>query len=132
MTLIGAYQLLLSRYTRIDDICVGVPIAGRHHGDTESLIGLFLNGLILRAQFADNPTIDEFYARIKETTLEAYAHQDLPLEMLFERLNYDRNPAFPTGVQVGFQLRRSSHGRLQQRGRPTAIPRAALARRSQV
>ncbi|OUS25462.1 hypothetical protein A9Q99_21285 [Gammaproteobacteria bacterium 45_16_T64] len=104
MTLMGAYQILLSRYTKTNDICVGTPIAGRHHRNTENIIGLFLNGLIVRAEFNDNPSVDTFYTRLKDTMLEAYAHQDLPIEMLFERLDYDRNPTYPTGVQVGFQL----------------------------
>ncbi|OUR88833.1 hypothetical protein A9Q81_23010 [Gammaproteobacteria bacterium 42_54_T18] len=104
MTLMGTYQILLSRYTKTNDICVGTPIAGRHHGNTENVIGLFLNGLIVRTEFDDNPSVDAFYARVKDTMLDAYAHQDLPIEMLFERLDYERNPTYPTGVQVGFQL----------------------------
>ncbi|MBV1920123.1 MAG: AMP-binding protein, partial [Pseudomonadales bacterium] len=127
MTLMGTYQVLLSRYTQTNDICVGTPIAGRHHGDTENIIGLFLNGLIVRTEFDDNPSIDAFYARVKDTMLDAYAHQDLPVEMLFERLDYDRNPTYPTGIQVGFQLQNMNNAAASAAGRKGSSQGSALA-----
>ena len=104
MSLLAAYQILLSRYAKVNDVVVGIPIAGRHHGETENIIGLFLNGLVLRTRLQGNPTVTDFLRRVKDVTLGAFAHQDLPAEILFDALEVERNPQYPTGAQVGFQL----------------------------
>ncbi|MGK7905411.1 MAG: amino acid adenylation domain-containing protein [Hormoscilla sp.] len=98
MTLLAAFQILLSRYCGQEDIIVGTPIAGRHQRETEELIGLFLNSLAIRTNLSGNPSFRELLSRVREITLEAYAHQDLPFEKLVEVLqperDLSRNPIF--------------------------------------
>jgi amino acid adenylation domain-containing protein len=91
MTLLAAFQLLLHRFTGQDDIAVGSPIAGRNRAETEGLIGFFINTLVLRTVFSDNPTFKEVLARVRGTCLDAYAHQDVPFEKLVEELRPERD-----------------------------------------
>ena len=104
MTLLAAFQTLLSRYSGQSDIAVGTPIAGRNHVEVENLIGFFVNTLVLRSDLSGAPTFRELLDRVRQTSLEAYEHQDLPFEKLVEELqperHRDRNPLF----QVLFQL----------------------------
>ncbi|MGZ9270912.1 MAG: amino acid adenylation domain-containing protein, partial [Candidatus Binatia bacterium] len=104
MTLLAAFQILLSRYSGQSDIVVGSPIAGRNRQETETLIGFFVNTLVLRADLSNHPTFRELLRQVRETTLEAHSHQDLPFEKLVEDLqpqrNLNQNPLF----QVTFQL----------------------------
>jgi amino acid adenylation domain-containing protein/FkbM family methyltransferase len=98
MTLLAAWQTLLHRYTGQNEIVVGTDIANRNRRELESLIGFFTNQLVLRADFSGNPTFKELLRRVREVTLGAYAHQDLPFEKLVEVLQLertlDRNPLF--------------------------------------
>lgn len=98
MTLLAALKILLHRYTGEEDIVVGSPIAGRCMAETEPLIGLFINVLALRDDLSGDPTFRELLARVKDTALGAYAHQDLPFETLVRELHPDRalthNPIF--------------------------------------
>jgi amino acid adenylation domain-containing protein len=98
MTLLGAFSVLLSRYSRQQDIVIGSPIAGRNHRETEKLIGFFINTLVLRTSVAGNPTFRELLGRVSETAMGAYAHQELPFEKLVEELRPERdtsrNPLF--------------------------------------
>jgi len=91
MTLLAAFQALLHRYTGQKDIVVGSPIANRNRTEQEGLIGFFVNTLVLRTNFSGNPTFCELLYRVREMALEAYAHQDLPLEKLVEELRPDRD-----------------------------------------
>ncbi|HEU4964584.1 MAG TPA: amino acid adenylation domain-containing protein [Bacilli bacterium] len=84
MLLLAAYKSLLHRYTGQEDLLVGTPIAGRNRAELEGMIGFFVNTLVLRTDFADNPTFLEAVARVRETALEAFAHQDVPFEKLVE------------------------------------------------
>ncbi len=112
MVLLAAYQFLLSRYAKQDDICVGIPIAGRNRSEVEPLIGFFVNGLIMRTKLSGNLSIAELLQRVKQTTLSAYAHQDLPFEVLVEELQPERNLSYPPIAQVGFALQNTPMGAL--------------------
>jgi amino acid adenylation domain-containing protein len=98
MTLLGAFSVLLSRYTGQDDIVVGSPIAGRNQAELEKLIGFFVNTLVLRTNLGGNPTVRELLGQVRETVMEAYAHSDVPFERLVKELRPDRdlnrNPLF--------------------------------------
>ncbi|WP_366934966.1 non-ribosomal peptide synthase/polyketide synthase [Pyxidicoccus fallax] len=104
MALLAAWQSLLSRYSGQDDILVGSPIAGRTRAEHEPLIGFFINTLVLRARLTPGLTFRELLAQVKETTLGAYAHQDVPFEKLVEALQPPRDPSRSPFFQVGFVL----------------------------
>jgi amino acid adenylation domain-containing protein len=104
MTLMAAFQTLLHRYTGQEDICVGTPIAGRTRLDTESLIGFFVNTLVLRTTVSRTSTFQQVLARVREATLEANAHQDLPFDRLVEILQPAREMSRTPFVQVLFAL----------------------------
>jgi amino acid adenylation domain-containing protein/non-ribosomal peptide synthase protein (TIGR01720 family) len=104
MTLLAAFQTLLYRYTGQEDICIGSPIANRNRSETEELIGFFVNTLVLRADMSENPSFQELLSRVREVTLGAYAHQDLPFEQLVEALQPERNLSHQPLFQVMFAL----------------------------
>ena len=116
MTLLTAFKTLLYRYTQQADIVVGTPIAGRNRVDLEKLIGFFVNMLVLRTDLSGNPTFLELLGRVRTTTLNAYAHQDLPFEKLVEELHptrdLSRNPLF----QVLFLLQNAPSPALRLQG----------------
>ncbi|PMB49540.1 non-ribosomal peptide synthetase [Fischerella thermalis CCMEE 5205] len=100
MLLLAAFKTLLYRYTGQTDLVVGTPIANRNQIETENLLGCFINTLVLRTDLSNNPSFRELLARVRETTLAAYAHQDLPFEQLVKELQPERtlshNPLFQT------------------------------------
>jgi amino acid adenylation domain-containing protein len=104
MTLLSAFCALLHRYTNQEDILVGTPIANRNRAETESLIGFFVNTLVLRVRLSDAMTFRELLRQIRETALEAYAHQDLPFEKLVEELQPERTLSHSPLFQVMFHL----------------------------
>jgi amino acid adenylation domain-containing protein len=102
MTLLGAFQALLSRYSGQEQVYVGTPIAGRNRSEIEGLIGFFVNTLVLRGDLSGNPSFAEFLERVRKTTLEAYAHQDLPFEQLVDHLQLERDLSRTPLFQVMF------------------------------
>ncbi|WP_212626926.1 non-ribosomal peptide synthetase [Pseudomonas sp. PP3] len=100
MLLLGAFNVLLHRYTGQNDIRVGVPIANRNRGEVEGLIGFFVNTQVLRTQLDGQARVDELLRRIKETALGAQAHQDLPFERLVEALKLERSLSHTPLFQV--------------------------------
>ncbi|MGD9851499.1 MAG: amino acid adenylation domain-containing protein [Nitrospirales bacterium] len=104
MTMLAAFQLLLARYSGQRDVLIGTPIAGRTHTELEGMIGFFVNTLVLRLHIQGQPTFREVLRKVRETCLEAYAHQDLPFEKLVEALQPVRDPSRHPLFQVMFQL----------------------------
>ncbi len=98
MILLAAFQTLLHRYTGQTDIAIGSPIANRHRSELEGLIGFLVNSLVLRTNLIGDPTFRELLDRVRDVTLAAYAHQDLPFEKLVEELqpirSLSQNPLF--------------------------------------
>ncbi|MEG4440289.1 amino acid adenylation domain-containing protein [Microcoleus sp. AT9_B5] len=104
MTLLAAFKTLLYRYTGQADIPVGSPIANRNRAEIQGLIGFFVNTLVLRTNLSGDRTFRQLLDRIREVSLEAYAHQDLPFEKLVEELQPDRNLSYNPLFQVAFVL----------------------------
>jgi amino acid adenylation domain-containing protein len=100
MTLLAAFQVLLSRYTGREDIAVGSALAGRNWVETEKLIGIFINMLVLRTDLSLNPTFRELLGRVREACRGAYSNQDLPFEKLVEELRPERNLSIAPFFQV--------------------------------
>ncbi|MTJ10020.1 non-ribosomal peptide synthetase [Anabaena sp. UHCC 0204] len=104
MTLLAAFNTLLYRYTGHDDIVVGSAIANRNWAESEGIIGLFVNTLALRTQINGNPSFEELLNQVRDITLGAYSHQDLPFEKLVEELQPERNLSNNPFFQVWFAL----------------------------
>ncbi|HYR11663.1 MAG TPA: amino acid adenylation domain-containing protein, partial [Longimicrobium sp.] len=104
MVLLAAFDLLIHRLSGREDVVVGSPIAGRMRGEVEGLIGFFVNTMALRTDLSGDPTFRDLVARVRETTLEAYAHQDLPFERVVEAIRPDRTLSHNPLFQVAFAL----------------------------
>lgn len=100
MTVLAAFALLLSRHSGQDDIVIGSPIATRRQRELESLLGFFLNNLLFRIHLHDTLSFRELLQKVKQTALDAYAHQDIP----FERLVHALQPVRTSGVTPLFQV----------------------------
>ncbi|MBV9788328.1 MAG: amino acid adenylation domain-containing protein, partial [Chloroflexi bacterium] len=104
MTLLAAWQTLLMRYSGQTDIAVGTPIAGRVRPELEGVVGFFVNTLVLRTDLRDAPSFADLVSRVRTTALGAYAHQDLPFEMLVEAVQPARDLSRSPLFQVMFAL----------------------------
>jgi len=116
MTMLAAFLVLLRRYTGQDDLCVGSGLANRRWRQTEELIGMMVNAVALRVDMAGDPTFSELLGRVRSTTLEAYAHQDLPLASVVEALNPSRTLSHAPVYQVLFSFHDSPIGSIDLGG----------------
>jgi amino acid adenylation domain-containing protein len=104
MVLLAAFKTLLWRYTGQTEVVVGTPVAGRTSAELEGLIGFFVNTLPLRTSLRAAETFPELVARVRETSLGAFAHQDVPFEKLVGELNPPRDLSYAPIFQVVFGL----------------------------
>ena len=104
MTLVAAFKTILYGYTGQEDIRVGTLVANRQHQDTDGLIGLFANLTILRTNLGGNPSLRQVLQRVRTTTLDTYAHQDLPFEYLARALVHARQCDRQSLFQVMFSM----------------------------
>ncbi|NRD48556.1 non-ribosomal peptide synthase/polyketide synthase, partial [Corallococcus exiguus] len=116
MLLMAAFQVLLARYSGQEDISVGSPIAGRTHAETEGLIGFFVNTLVLRSHVASRASFRQLLQQVREESLGAYTHQDVPFERLVEELRPQRDLTRPPLFQASFSLQNTSMPSLQLPG----------------
>jgi len=116
MVLLAAFKVLLARLSSQEDLLVGTPIANRNRVEVEGLIGFFTNTLVLRSRFHDDPPFVELLSRVRETSLEAYRHQDLPFEKLVEEVQPERDLARTPLFQVMFVLQNAPMSELEIEG----------------
>ncbi|HEU5377791.1 MAG TPA: amino acid adenylation domain-containing protein [Ktedonobacteraceae bacterium] len=125
MTLLAAFQFVLSSYAGQDDIPVGTLIANRNHRQIEELIGFFVNTLVLRTHLDYEHSFRELMRQVREVTLEAYEYQDIPFEMLVDELQPERNLSVSPLFQVLFGLQTTTLSPMQTGGltlHPQDIP----------
>ncbi|WP_212004575.1 non-ribosomal peptide synthetase [Chitinophaga sp. HK235] len=122
MTLLAAFKVLLYRYTGQEDSCIGSPIAGRNRQELEGLVGIFINTLALRSDLSNHPSFISLLQQVKETTLAAYDHQEVPFEKIVEAVvkerDMDRHPLF----QVMFSLQNTPPVPALRLGEVTLLP----------
>ncbi|UXI66223.1 non-ribosomal peptide synthetase [Tahibacter amnicola] len=104
MVLHGALSVVLARYGADSDVIVGTPVANRHNSQLDELIGFFINTLVLRVSCDETQTVRDFYRQVREVNLGAQTHQDVPFEMLIDRLNVPRSTAHSPLFQVMLSL----------------------------
>ncbi|PYQ62552.1 MAG: hypothetical protein DMF53_12725 [Acidobacteria bacterium] len=115
MAVLAGYQALLARWTGRHDLVVGVPVANRNRLETENVVGFFVNTLALRGDLGGDPAFRQILARVREVAVEAFAYEDLPLDLVVDELRPEQRLHLPSQFQValGFQ--------------PPAVPEMAAA-----
>jgi len=116
MLLLAAFQVVLGRWSGQNDVVVGSPIAGRTHQETEAMIGFFTNTLVMRTDLSGDPSFETLLSQVRETTLDAYAHQDLPFEKLVAELQPHRDLSRQPLFQVMFTLQNQPASELKLPG----------------
>ncbi|MBW4672726.1 MAG: amino acid adenylation domain-containing protein [Desmonostoc geniculatum HA4340-LM1] len=104
MTTLAAFLVMLHRYTGQDDLCVGTAVANRRMRETEKLIGMIVNNLVLRTDLSGNPRFRELLSRVRQVSLEAFANEDLPFDQVVEVLKPIRNLSYNPLFQVMFSF----------------------------
>jgi amino acid adenylation domain-containing protein len=116
MTLLAAFKVLLYRYSGQEDISVGTAISNRSRSEFEKLIGFFINTLVLRTELSPVDSFNHLLTDVRQATLEAYAHQDLPFEKLVEELQPQRNTSQNALFNVAFGFVNAAQQTLQVPG----------------
>ncbi|HEY7768733.1 amino acid adenylation domain-containing protein, partial [Longimicrobium sp.] len=116
MVLLAALDVVLGRLAGQEDVVVGTPIAGRTRAETDRMVGLFLNSLALRTDLSGDPSFRELLGRVRETTLSAYAHQEIPFERVLEEVRPERSMAHAPVFQVMLNLANFQRGALRGDG----------------
>ena len=122
MTMLAAFKILLQRLSGQKDIVIGIPVANRTRSEIEGLIGLFVNTLVLRANLRNDPSFSQVLDQVRETSLEALSHQDLPFEKLVEELQPERNMSYNPLFQVSLHIQA-----LQGEGQDPPMPEPDLS-----
>ncbi|UCJ09145.1 non-ribosomal peptide synthase/polyketide synthase [Chitinophaga pendula] len=102
MTVLAAFKVLLYRYSRQEDICIGTPVDGRMQQETEELIGYFVNTLALRSDLSGKPSFRKLLQQVKRTTLDAFEHQEVPFEKIVDTVVKERDLSRSPIFQVLF------------------------------
>ena len=121
MLLLAAFQTLLSRYSGQQDVVVGTPIAGRTQLELEGLIGFFANTLVLRSDLSADPPFSVFLEQVRDMTLEAYTHQELPFDRVVEALAPERSLRYSPLFQVLFSFQKSAAAQSATTSEPPAL-----------
>ncbi|HSX59291.1 MAG TPA: amino acid adenylation domain-containing protein [Tahibacter sp.] len=116
MLLHAALSVLVGRYSNEDDVVIGTPVAGRTHRDLEPLIGFFINSLVIRSDLSGAPSFVDVMQRTRRRALDAYAHQDVPFEMLVEDLRPGRTLAHTPLYQISFTFHNNEKSTLELPG----------------
>ncbi|TNV64185.1 non-ribosomal peptide synthase/polyketide synthase, partial [Corallococcus exiguus] len=127
MALLAVWQVLLSRYSRQEELLVGSPIAGRDRSELEGLVGFFVNTLVLRGRVRPGDSFRTLLSQVRATALAAFEHQDLPFEKLVEELHVARDLSRNPLVQAVFALQNAPTGELKAPGltlRPVPVDNA--------
>jgi amino acid adenylation domain-containing protein/non-ribosomal peptide synthase protein (TIGR01720 family) len=129
MTTLATFLVMLRRYTGQDDLCVGTAVANRRMRETEKLIGMLVNNLVLRTDLSGNPTFRELLGRVCQVSLEAFANEDLPFDKVVEVLKPIRNLSYNPLFQVMFSFHDSPQPNLTLPGL-NIKPNVALSNKS--
>ncbi len=121
MVMIAGYAILLNRYSRQDDIVIGIPMANRPRKELEDILGYFVNTLPLRLDLSGNPNLSELLTRVRQSALDAYQWQAIPFETLVPELNLHRDPKYSPVFQTLFSMDNLSN-REMHLGDCTALP----------
>ena len=116
LTTLALFAIVLHRYSQREDLCLSTPVANRHHGEVEPLIGFFVNTVVLRVNLAENPTFSVLLGRLRELSLEAYDHQDLPFERIVEALGSAGSADRAALTRVMFALQSAPRERISLPG----------------
>jgi amino acid adenylation domain-containing protein len=116
MVLLACFDVLLARYTGQEDVVVGSPSAGRSRSELSDVMGFFVNNLVLRTDLSGNPAFSTLLARVREVTLQAYKHQDVPFDQLVQALRPERSPDHAPLFQTMFILQNFPIGRIEMPG----------------
>jgi amino acid adenylation domain-containing protein len=104
MLLHSVLSILLAKYSNADDIVIGTPVANRLQKELESLVGFFANTLVLRTNVSSEDSFSDFLKNVREVNLDALEHQDVPFELIVEKINPERNMSYSPVFQILFSM----------------------------